>query len=202
MPEFRKLMLCRNCRKSRSPGKQQSSRSPSHSPFGSDENDRVNNNEDFPGAASGNSAFLAQKSIREREEEKRRLQAEMRRREQELLAKIKEQQRELENMKQEKGKVKVPKDFRKSGKPFLWLWKIKRVFLAHDWRWNWFLKMILGVFCQISGLKQISGVGDKSGFCYLFSTDTYILADIIRNPVSGMTFLFTNILKYIWKSSF
>ena len=47
--------------------------------------------------------------LREREEEKRRLQAEMRRREQELLAKIKEQQRELENMKQEKGKVKVGK---------------------------------------------------------------------------------------------
>ena len=42
---------------------------------------------------------------REREEEKRRLQAEMRRREQELLSKIKDQQRELESMKQEKGKV-------------------------------------------------------------------------------------------------
>ena len=88
-------------RKSRSPGKR-ASRSPSRSPgrrgspFGSDENDRVNNND-----------FLQQKSVvREREEEKRRLQAEMRRREQELLAKIKEQQRELENMKQEKGKVK------------------------------------------------------------------------------------------------
>ena len=93
-------------RKSRSPGKR-ASRSPSRSPgrprgggsspFGSDENDRVNNND-----------FLQQNqksAVREREEEKRRLQAEMRRREQELLAKIKEQQRELETMKQEKGKV-------------------------------------------------------------------------------------------------
>ena len=87
-------------RKSRSPGKR-TSRSPSRSPgrrgspYGSDENDRVNNND-----------FLQQKSVlREREEEKRRLQAEMRRREQELLAKIKEQQRELESMKHEKGKV-------------------------------------------------------------------------------------------------
>ena len=93
-------------RKSRSPGKR-ASRSPSRSPgrprgggsspFGSDENDRVNNND-----------FLQQNqksALREREEEKRRLQAEMRRREQELLAKIKEQQRELETMKQEKGKV-------------------------------------------------------------------------------------------------
>ena len=95
-------------RKSRSPGKR-ASRSPSRSPgrprgggsspFGSDENDRVNNND-----------FLQQNqksAVREREEEKRRLQAEMRRREQELLAKIKEQQRELETMKQEKGKVKI-----------------------------------------------------------------------------------------------
>ena len=56
---------------------------------------------------TGNTTFIQQqKSIRaEREEEKRRLQAEMRRRESELLAKIKAQQRELESMKQEKGKV-------------------------------------------------------------------------------------------------
>jgi len=99
-------------RKSRSPGKRTSrspSRSPGRSPFGSDENDRVNNNETASGpsaSSAGNSTFLQQqKSIREREEEKRRLQAEMRRREQELLAKIKEQQRELESMKHEKGKV-------------------------------------------------------------------------------------------------
>ena len=68
----------------------------------------MNNNETATGSsATGNSTFLQQqKSIREREEEKRRLQAEMRRREQELLAKIKEQQRELESMKHEKGKVR------------------------------------------------------------------------------------------------
>ena len=103
-----------SCRKSRSPGKRTSrspSRSPGRSPFGSDENDRVNNNETASGpsaSSAGNSTFLQQqKSIREREEEKRRLQAEMRRREQELLAKIKEQQRELESMKHEKGKVMI-----------------------------------------------------------------------------------------------
>ena len=50
---------------------------------------------------------MQKSAAREREEEKRRLQAEMRRREQELLSKIKEQQRELESMKQEKGKVMV-----------------------------------------------------------------------------------------------
>mgnify|MGYP001364778738 CR=1 FL=1 len=49
--------------------------------------------------------FMQKSAAREREEEKRRLQAEMRRREQELLSKIKDQQRELESMKQEKGKV-------------------------------------------------------------------------------------------------
>ena len=48
---------------------------------------------------------MQKSAAREREEEKRRLQAEMRRREQELLSKIKDQQRELESMKQEKGKV-------------------------------------------------------------------------------------------------
>ena len=50
---------------------------------------------------------MQKSAAREREEEKRRLQAEMRRREQELLSKIKDQQRELESMKQEKGKVIV-----------------------------------------------------------------------------------------------
>jgi len=107
-------------RKSRSPGKR-TSRSPSRSPGRSgDENDWVNNNENTSGnntianavssggnTGTGNTTFIQQqKSIRaEREEEKRRLQAEMRRRESELLAKIKAQQRELESMKQEKGKV-------------------------------------------------------------------------------------------------
>ena len=47
--------------------------------------------------------FMQKSAAREREEEKRRLQAEMRRREQELLSKIKDQQRELECMK--KGKA-------------------------------------------------------------------------------------------------
>ena len=40
-----------------------------------------------------------------REDEKRRLQIEMRKRETELLNKIKQQQKELESMKQEKSKV-------------------------------------------------------------------------------------------------
>ena len=44
---------------------------------------------------------------KEKEEEKRRLQAEMRRREQELLNKIKEQQKMLESMKHEKSKVGI-----------------------------------------------------------------------------------------------
>jgi hypothetical protein len=44
-------------------------------------------------------------AAREREEDKRQLQLEMRRREQELLNKIKEQQKALETMKQEKLKV-------------------------------------------------------------------------------------------------
>ena len=44
---------------------------------------------------------------KEKEEEKRRLQAEMRRREQELLNKIKEQQKMLESMKHEKSKVRI-----------------------------------------------------------------------------------------------
>merc|ERR550517_818042 len=42
---------------------------------------------------------------REREEERRRMQVEMRKREQELLARIKEQQRELDAVKAEKNKV-------------------------------------------------------------------------------------------------
>lgn len=100
-------------RKSRSPGgpggssRRTCSRSPSRSPdrfpFGADDPDRVNNNE----CNNGNNDYLPtqQRNAREREEEKRRLQAEMRRREQELLAKIKEQQKELESMKHEKGKV-------------------------------------------------------------------------------------------------
>ena len=114
LPSTRWILYYFSCRKSRSPGKRTSrspSRSPGRSPFGSDENDRVNNNETASGpsaSSAGNSTFLQQqKSIREREEEKRRLQAEMRRREQELLAKIKEQQRELESMKHEKGKVMI-----------------------------------------------------------------------------------------------
>lgn len=68
----------------------------------------MNNNNDNAGNG-GN--FLQKSVVREREEEKRRLQAEMRRREQELLAKIKEQQRELETMKQEKGKVRSMPNF-------------------------------------------------------------------------------------------
>merc|ERR1712013_440427 len=42
---------------------------------------------------------------REREEERRRMQVEMRKREQELLARIKEQQKELDAVKAEKSKV-------------------------------------------------------------------------------------------------
>lgn len=103
--ESRPRINSQTFRKSRSPGKR-SSRSPSRSPgrstFGSDENDRVNNNND---AVGNNGNFMQKSAAREREEEKRRLQAEMRRREQELLSKIKDQQRELESMKQEKGKV-------------------------------------------------------------------------------------------------
>ena len=48
---------------------------------------------------------MAAAKNKEKEEEKRRLQAEMRRREQELLNKIKEQQKMLESMKHEKSKV-------------------------------------------------------------------------------------------------
>ena len=50
---------------------------------------------------------MAAAKNKEKEEEKRRLQAEMRRREQELLNKIKEQQKMLESMKHEKSKVRI-----------------------------------------------------------------------------------------------
>ena len=54
--------------------------------------------------ANNNVSYQALRS-QAREEEKRRLQIEMRKRETELLNKIKQQQKELESMKQEKSKV-------------------------------------------------------------------------------------------------
>jgi len=54
------------------------------------------------------------KSERQREEDRRRMQFEMRKREQELLAKIKDQQRELEVIKLEK--IEVEKELKKKSR--------------------------------------------------------------------------------------
>ena len=65
-------------------------------------------------ADSKSHAYLAHQEMmaterrkeKEKEEEKRRLALEMRKREMELLDRIKDQQRQLETMKQEKSKVR------------------------------------------------------------------------------------------------
>jgi len=65
-------------------------------------------NDDYEGTAYMQAAAAdraERERQRERDEEKRRMQIEMRKREQELLERIKEQQRELEAVKQEKSKV-------------------------------------------------------------------------------------------------
>lgn len=72
--------------------------SPSRSAENSDETDLATNDDYATRVAS-------RTAEREREEERRRMQVEMRRREQELLARIKEQQKELDAVKAEKTKV-------------------------------------------------------------------------------------------------
>ena len=82
------------------PQSRSSSASPSRSPgrgsYGSSDDNVNNNRVDYQMIRSQQQA---------KEEEKRRLQIEMRKRETELLNKIKQQQKELESMKQEKSKV-------------------------------------------------------------------------------------------------
>jgi len=92
----------RTYRKQKSPGRHRSpSISPTRSAENSDETDLANN-DDF---ATSNSRGVSRNAERAREEERRRMQVEMRKREQELLAKIKEQQKELDTVKAEKTKV-------------------------------------------------------------------------------------------------
>jgi len=89
----------RTFRKQKSPMRNRSpSLSPSRSAENSDETDLATNDEYATRVAS-------RTAEREREEERRRMQVEMRKREQELLARIKEQQKELDAVKAEKNKV-------------------------------------------------------------------------------------------------
>merc|ERR1719513_428779 len=89
----------RTFRKQKSPMRNRSpSLSPSRSPENSDETDLATNDDYATRVAS-------RTAEREREEERRRMQVEMRKREQELLARIKEQQKELDAVKAEKSKV-------------------------------------------------------------------------------------------------
>merc|ERR1712106_101743 len=89
----------RTFRKQKSPMRNRSpSLSPSRSAENSDETDLATNDEYATRVAS-------RTAEREREEERRRMQVEMRKREQELLARIKEQQKELDTVKAEKSKV-------------------------------------------------------------------------------------------------
>eukprot|EP00092_Neocalanus_flemingeri_P004363 GFUD01004693.1.p1 GENE.GFUD01004693.1~~GFUD01004693.1.p1 ORF type:complete len:777 (+),score=188.63 GFUD01004693.1:179-2509(+) len=89
----------RTFRKQKSPIRNRSpSLSPSRSAENSDETDLATNDAYATRVAS-------RTAEREREEERRRMQVEMRKREQELLARIKEQQKELDTVKAEKTKV-------------------------------------------------------------------------------------------------
>jgi len=89
----------RTFRKQKSPMRNRSpSLSPSRSAENSDETDLATNDDYATRVAS-------RTAEREREEERRRMQVEMRKREQELLARIKEQQKELDAVKAEKSKV-------------------------------------------------------------------------------------------------
>merc|ERR1712106_1046352 len=89
----------RTFRKQKSPMRNRSpSLSPSRSAENSDETDLATNDEYATRVAS-------RTAEREREEERRRMQVEMRKREQELLARINEQQKELDTVKAEKSKV-------------------------------------------------------------------------------------------------
>lgn len=89
----------RTFRKQKSPMRNRSpSLSPSRSAENSDETDLATNDEYATKVAS-------RTAEREREEERRRMQVEMRKREQELLARIKEQQKELDTVKAEKTRV-------------------------------------------------------------------------------------------------
>jgi len=91
----------RTFRKQKSPLRNRSpSLSPSRSAENSDETDLSH-----PPAEEFALRQANRTAEREREEERRRMQVEMRKREQELLARIKEQQRELDAVKAEKNKV-------------------------------------------------------------------------------------------------